>query len=567
MPRGRGRGPARRAARRRAGLGQEPPRPRVRREAAERRRARPLRRLRRGRADAVRAVRRGARPARRGSPTRRAARRARPGGRRAHAAAARPAGPRRRPAARRSRPIPTPSATACTPRSPTCSRRQPAPAAAARARGRALGRRADAAAAAPPRARAPERAPAAARHVPRHRGRRAGRARRRRSPTCAASDDVVRLRLAGLSERRGRRVRPPRRRRRRRRRAGPSWRRRSTSSPTATRSSSASCGAPCVETGARRGRRRRDPADPAAGRDRHARERPRGGQPAALAPRRRARRDLLELAAVAGPGVRARRRPPRGRPRRGRAARGPRGGGPQRHDRGAARARGSPTASPTSSCAGPSTTGSRGCGGPSCTCASARRSRTRRRQSGRALADLAHHFAAAAPLGGARAGRRLQPARGRGGERRRSPSTRPAARLRTALELGIDDRSRSRRRPARARLGQPPGRQVADALEAFAAAAEIARELGDARAAGPGGDRLRGGLLATGHRRRRRASSCSRRRCRARRRDRRAAGRPARRPRAGARLPGEHAARCGRAGRRDRAGPARRRPLRRWRRC
>ena len=45
--------------------------------------------------------------------------------------------------------------------------------------------------------------------------------------------------------------------------------------------------------------------------------------------------ELLELAATAGSGVRARRRPPRRRPRRARAARRARRGGPQRHDRGA----------------------------------------------------------------------------------------------------------------------------------------------------------------------------------------------------------------------------------------
>ena len=41
----------------------------------------------------------------------------------------------------------------------------------------------------------------------------------------------------------------------------------------------------------------------------------------------------------------------------------------------------------------------------------------RRIDRGRALADLAHHFAAAAPLGGGARGRRVQPARRAGGDR------------------------------------------------------------------------------------------------------------------------------------------------------
>ena len=162
-------------------------------------------------------------------------------------------------------------------------RRQPAPAGAARARGRPLGRRADAAAPAPPRAGGRGRAAAAARHLPRHRGR---RARRRSSETLAdlrRSEDVVRLRLAGLS---GDEVAEFVRRA-----AGgesapgcPSSRRRSASSPRATRSWSASCGARSsrpsvveVADGAIR-------LDAAADRARHARERARGRQPAARAP-------------------------------------------------------------------------------------------------------------------------------------------------------------------------------------------------------------------------------------------------------------------------------------------
>ncbi len=99
--------------------------------------------------------------------------------------------------------------------------------------------------------------------------------------------------------------------------------------------------------------------------------------------------------------------------------------------------------------------------------------------SGRALADLARHFAAAAPLGDAervveynlRAGRAAIAA---------LAFDEGAAQLRTALELGID--SRSRRAEAFLELGSASHRagKAPDALEAFRSAAEIARELGDA---------------------------------------------------------------------------------------
>jgi DNA-binding CsgD family transcriptional regulator/tetratricopeptide (TPR) repeat protein len=99
--------------------------------------------------------------------------------------------------------------------------------------------------------------------------------------------------------------------------------------------------------------------------------------------------------------------------------------------------------------------------------------------SGRALADLAHHFAAAAPFGGA----------GRGVEYNILAARAASAglafdeattQLRTAIELGIDGL------PERAEvfleLGYAchRGGKAVDALEAFRAAAEIARELADA---------------------------------------------------------------------------------------
>ena len=312
---GRGRGPPGRAARRRARLGQEPPRARVRRARRPRDGALVLY----GACDAV--VRTPYGPfvealdhlARVTDPAElRAA--LGTGGRRAHAPAARPAAPGSASCRRRSRPIRTPSATGCTPRSPTCS---PASAAAGRCcscsrTGTGPTRRRCCCCAtwrARPATRACCCSPPSATPRP--------TCRETLSETLAdlrRSDDVVRLRLARPLRRRGRRVRPPRRRRRRRRRRCPSSRRRSATSPTATRSSSASSGARCVETGAVEVVGRRDPAHRARSPSSAARERARGRQPAALAPgarddrparaRRRRRRR-----------VRARRRPPRRRPR------------------------------------------------------------------------------------------------------------------------------------------------------------------------------------------------------------------------------------------------------------
>ena len=116
----RGRGQPRGAAGRRARLGQEPPGARVRRRGGGGRRARALRRLRRRGAHALRAVRRGARPAGAGHRARRAAR-----PRWAAAAASSPgSSPTSAPAwavsRPRWRPTRTPSATGCTRPWPTC---------------------------------------------------------------------------------------------------------------------------------------------------------------------------------------------------------------------------------------------------------------------------------------------------------------------------------------------------------------------------------------------------------------------------------------------------------------
>ena len=301
--------------------------------------------------------------------------------------------------------------------------------------------------------------------------------------------------------------------RRARRRSCASWPRRSTTSPRATRSWSASCGArssrpaPSSSTTARSGSRgrRRSSATPESVREvvsqRLARLDAGDARTCSSWPRRPARSSSSTSSAA---------RPGSDEPR---AARRARRGGPQRHDRGAARRRGSPTASRTSSCAGRCTTGCRGCGGRSCTCASARRSRRRRGRSGRALADLAHHFAAAAPLGGPERARRVQPAAPPGRPTAALAFDEAAARLRTALELGIDGSSERAEvaARARARAATAPARR-STRWTAFRAAAEIARELGDARAARAGGDRLRGRLLAARRSPTRARSSCSRRR-------------------------------------------------------
>ena len=190
--------------------------------------------------------------------------------------------------------------------------------------------------------------------------------------------------------------------------------------------------------------------------------------------------DLLELAAVAGPEFELEPIRRAAGLSRGRAARRPRGGGGKRHDRGAAARSGSPVASPTRSCGGRSTTGSRGCGGRSCTSASAEALERAGGASDRALADLAHHFGAAAPFGGAERADRLQPARGAARRAPRSPSTMPATRLRTAIEIGIEDEAE--RAGVLLELGSASHRagKATDAQEAFVAAAEIARGLDSA---------------------------------------------------------------------------------------
>ena len=254
------------------------------------------------------------------------------------------------------------------------------------------------------------------------------------------SDDVVRLRLAGLSRRGGGGVRQPRREAAMPAPVQPSSRRRSATSPRATPFLVCELWRALVETGGVEVVDRRDPADPAPGRARHARERPRGRQSAALA----------RLAPGTTRSARAR-----------------------RHRRVGVRAR--------RSCAGPlaledvellaaldeavrsgmiEEVPSRGLAyrfthelvrralydrltAVAASGASPSRRRGARRtaedRSGRALADLAHHFAAAAPFGGGPARRSSTTCAPRAPPTAALAFDEAAARLRTALELGIED--------------------------------------------------------------------------------------------------------------------------------
>ena len=101
-------------------------------------------------------------------------------------------------------------------------------------------------------------------------------------------------------------------------------------------------------------------------------------------------------------------------------------------------------------------------------------------RSGRALADLAHHFAAAAPFGGAARGVEYNVLAARAASASLAFDE-AAARLRTALELGID--GLPERADVYLELGETShrGGKAVDALEAFRAAADIARELADAQ--------------------------------------------------------------------------------------
>jgi DNA-binding CsgD family transcriptional regulator len=99
-------------------------------------------------------------------------------------------------------------------------------------------------------------------------------------------------------------------------------------------------------------------------------------------------------------------------------------------------------------------------------------------RSGRVLADLAHHFAAAAALGGAERAVEYNVLAARAASSALAYDE-AAERLRTALELGID--TPRRRADLLLELGTAVHRagQALDAQDAFHDAAAIARELGD----------------------------------------------------------------------------------------
>ncbi|MQA75407.1 MAG: AAA family ATPase [Solirubrobacterales bacterium] len=101
-------------------------------------------------------------------------------------------------------------------------------------------------------------------------------------------------------------------------------------------------------------------------------------------------------------------------------------------------------------------------------------------RSARTLADLAHHFAASAPLGGARRGVDYNLAAARAATAALAFDE-AIARLRTALELRIE--SPSERAEVYLELGTASHRagKAPDAIDAFASAAAIARGLADGR--------------------------------------------------------------------------------------
>ena len=99
-------------------------------------------------------------------------------------------------------------------------------------------------------------------------------------------------------------------------------------------------------------------------------------------------------------------------------------------------------------------------------------------RSGRELADLAHHFAAAAPFGGSGRAAEYNVLAARAAVAALAFGEAAAA-LRTALALGIEDPAE--RAEVLLELGHAThrGGKAPDALEAFTAVADIARELGD----------------------------------------------------------------------------------------
>ena len=183
------------------------------------------------------------------------------------------------------------------------------------------------------------------------------------------------------------------------------------------------------------------------------------------------------------------------------------------------------------------------------------------RSGARSVADLAHHFAAAAPFGGVeraveynvRAARAASEGLDFDGA---------AEQLGVALELGVDAAGGARQAAARARSRPPPRRPRARGAVGVRRGGRDRRRPRRRRAARAGGDRLRGGVLAAGDRRPalRRAARAGGRR--ARRRAVAASRRRARGPRTLARDPRPARARRPGSRRRGGDGAAARRPPR-----
>ena len=159
---------------------------------------------------------------------------------------------------------------------------------------------------------------------------------------------------------------------------------------------------------------------------------------------------------------------------------------------------GSRTGSRTSWSGAPSTTASAGSGGPSFTCGSVRRGR--RPSGGRRGRSPTSPTTSRRPRRSASASARSSTTSSPRGAATDALAFDEAARcLRTALELGIDDERRASRAAARAGRRQRTARaRRSMRWTRSSAAAEIARTAERRRAAGPGGDRLRGRELAPG---------------------------------------------------------------------
>ena len=125
-------------------------------------------------------------------------------------------------------------------------------------------------------------------------------------------------------------------------------------------------------------------------------------------------------------------------------------------------------------------TGSPGCGAPSCTSGSARRSSTLTGTARHGPAELAHHFTAAAPVDGPRRAIEYSLLAGRAALAALDYDE-AEARFSAALELGIDDPRRHVETQLELGTARFRGGRSDGAIEAFADAVRIAREIGDAR--------------------------------------------------------------------------------------